>query len=84
MSVTHSAPAPVFDPAKHPQTVAGNYRHSHIAWIALLFCITGIAEATSNYILPDTIHRYTQNAFVISVILAMNPFFGFVAQPWAG
>src|SRR5262245_35411605 len=76
--------APPFDSATHAQTVAANYRHSHLAWIALLFCVTGIAEATSNFILPDTIHRYTQNAFVISVILAMNPFFGFVAQPWAG
>jgi MFS family permease len=79
-----ASPARAFDRATHPQTVAANYRHAHIAWIALLFCITGIAEATSNFILPDTIHRYTQNAFVISVILAMNPFFGFVAQPWAG
>jgi Na+/melibiose symporter-like transporter len=76
--------APRFDPATHARTVAANYRPAHIAWIALLYCITGLAEATSNFILPDTIHRFTGNAFVISMILAMNPFFGFVAQPWAG
>ncbi len=83
-TATQTPAAPAFDPATHPATVEANYRHSCIAWIALLFCVTGITEATSNFILPDTIHRYTQNAFVISVILSMNPFFGFVAQPWAG
>lgn len=54
-----------------------------VLWIGFLYS-SGIAEATSNYLLPDTIHRFTQNAFVISVILSLNPLFGFVAQPWAG
>lgn len=76
--------APAFDPAAHERDVAARFRGSHVAWIALFYCSTGIAEATSNYILPDTIHRFTQNAFVISIILSMNPLFGFVAQPWAG
>lgn len=49
-----------------------------------MYCCTGLAEATSTYIMPDAIHRFTQNAFFISVILSFNALFGFVAQPWAG
>lgn len=49
-----------------------------------MYCSTGLAEATSNFIMPDAIHRFTQNAFFISVILSLNPLFGFVAQPVAG
>lgn len=60
------------------------FRRSQLLWISLLFCSTGIAEATSNFIMPDTIHRFTQNAFYISVVLSFNPLFGFVAQPLAG
>ena len=72
-----------FDPDKPPQITTA-FRQRDIVWISLAYCATGIAEATSNYIMPDSIHAFTQNAFVISVILSMNPLFGFVAQPWAG
>ncbi len=77
-----SAAAP--DAAAHEQAVAAGYRHSHIAWISLFYCANGMAEATSNFILPDTLQRLTHNAFVISIILAMNPFFGLVMFPLAG
>ncbi|HYD84261.1 MAG TPA: hypothetical protein VEA63_09415, partial [Opitutus sp.] len=60
------------------------FRRTHVVWIALMYCATGLAEATSNYIMPDAIHRFTQNAFFISIILSLNPLFGFVAQPLAG
>lgn len=60
------------------------FRSSSVVWIALMYCSTGLAEATSNFIMPDAIHRFTQNAFFISIILSLNPLFGFVAQPWAG
>lgn len=73
-----------FDLNAHQSRVAGAFRHHHIIWISLLYCITGIAEATSNYLMPDAIHRFTENAFIISIILSLNPFFGFVAQPLAG
>ncbi len=75
-------PAPSAPGAPSPGN--SHYRHSHLAWISFFYCSTGIAEATSNYILPDTIRAFTQNAFIISIILSMNPLFGFVAQPWAG
>jgi MFS family permease len=83
-----STPPPATPAASGPKPKPASddraYRPSHLAYISFFFCSTGIAEATSNYILPDTIRGFTQNAFVISVILSMNPLFGFVAQPWAG
>lgn len=71
-------------PPPKPSAAAAEFRRSHLLWISLLYCSTGIAEATSNFIMPDSIHRFTQNAFFISVILSFNPLFGFVAQPLAG
>lgn len=60
------------------------HRGSNVILISLMYCCTGLAEATSTYIMPDAIHRFTQNAFFISIILSFNALFGFVAQPWAG
>lgn len=40
-------------------------------------------EAISNHILALTLHRHTNDAFVIGAILALNPFFGFIGQPIA-
>jgi len=36
------------------------------------------------YLLPLTIHKLTPNAFVIACVLALNPVFGFIAQPLVG
>ena len=42
------------------------------------------AEALSVNLLPLTLYLFTENAFFIGVILAINPIFGFVAQPIVG
>ena len=42
------------------------------------------AEALSVNLLPLTLYLFTQNAFFIGVILAINPIFGFIAQPIVG
>ena len=55
--------------------------------ISLMSCfIFGIdfAEGVSMTLLPLTLYMFTTNAFVISLILAINPIFGFIAQPLVG
>ena len=41
-------------------------------------------EAVSVNLLPLTLYLFTQNAFFIGLILAINPIFGFIAQPIVG
>lgn len=43
-----------------------------------------MTENISNYILPLTLQRFTTDAAVIGLILALNPLFGFIANPLAG
>jgi hypothetical protein len=43
-----------------------------------------ITEGISASILPLTIKGFTNDPFVIGLILALNPFFGFIAQPLVG
>ncbi len=43
-----------------------------------------ITENISNQLLPTTISRFTENAFIIGLILALNPLFGFIANPLVG
>ena len=43
-----------------------------------------ITEGISASILPLTIKGFTDDPFVIGLILALNPFFGFIAQPLVG
>ena len=71
-------------PTANSQNNGTRFRPITIVWISFLFFASAISEITSSVIIPDVIHRFTQNAFFISVILALNPFFGFTAQPWAG
>ena len=73
-----------FDLQAHQGRVAGSLRSHHILRLPLLYCLTRIPEATPNYLMPPPLHRFTENAFIISIILSLNPFFGFVAQPLAG
>ena len=42
------------------------------------------AEAVSVNLLPLTLYLFTENAFYIGLILAINPMFGFIAQPIVG
>jgi len=52
--------------------------------LCCLFLGTAITEASSVYVLPLTIGKYTLNPFTIALILALNPLFGIIAQPLAG
>ena len=42
------------------------------------------AEAVSVNLLPLTLYLFTENAFYIGLILAINPIFGFIGQPVVG
>jgi MFS family permease len=52
--------------------------------LCCLFLGTSITEATSVYLLPLTIELFTRNPQYIALILAINPVFGFIAQPLVG
>jgi len=56
--------------------------------VIFLLCtiISGLAltDQISNYLLPLTIRGFTQNAAIIGLVLALNPAFGFIAQPLVG
>jgi len=52
--------------------------------LCLLFLGTSMTEATSVYLLPLTIELFTKNPQYIALILAINPIFGFIAQPLVG
>lgn len=49
-----------------------------------IFCGLTLAEQLSNNILPLTLHRFTADASIIGMILAIHPIFGFVTQPLVG
>ncbi len=50
---------------------------------SLLFGIS-VTEGVSNNLLPVTLRRFTEDARIIAWILAINPAFGFIAQPLVG
>ncbi len=52
--------------------------------LSSLFFGISITEACSVHLLPLTLHRFTKDPLIISLILAINPAFGFVAQPLVG
>lgn len=54
--------------------------------VALCSIVGGLqlAEEISNNVLPLTLRRFTGDASLIGLILAIHPLFGFVAQPIAG
>ena len=54
------------------------------AILCLLFLGTSITEGASVYLLPLTIELFTKNPQYIALILAINPIFGFIAQPLVG
>lgn len=43
-----------------------------------------LTEFVSNAVLPLTIGRFTEDAFIIGLLVAINPAFGFVANPIIG
>lgn len=54
------------------------------AILCCLFLGTALTEASSVYVLPLTIEKFTANPLTIALILALNPLFGIIAQPLAG
>lgn len=80
---THGTPAPATPALPEPETRqrAGLFR------IALLCCLSvgiNFTEAASTILLPLTLRRYTTDIGLIGWILAVNPAFGFIAQPLVG
>ncbi len=51
---------------------------------ALMWFGVSFNSSMSGYMLPTTIERITPDPFVIGLILALNPLFGFIAQPLVG
>lgn len=43
-----------------------------------------VTENISAQLLPTTIRSFTENAFIIGLIIALNPLFGFIANPLVG
>lgn len=72
-----------------PSTSLASFHASKIgAGRVLLFCLIffglAVTEEVSNQLLPLTLHRLTGSAAAIGAILALNPLFGFIAQPLVG
>jgi len=79
---TGSFPAP---PAALP--APSTTQRASVRTIFALCCIWSgliVTEAVSNNILPLTIRQFTDRAWLIGLILAINPAFGFIAQPIVG
>jgi MFS family permease len=51
-------------------------------FLSIVFGISCV-ESVNSQLLPLTLHRHTTDAFTISVLLALNPLFGFLGQPLA-
>lgn len=69
-----------------PGPAAGSRRMPWKVVLALCAMWAGLVttENISNQLLPLTINRFTADAFVIGLILALNPLFGFIANPLVG
>ena len=76
MKIPDSEVSPCTDPA--PLKLSG------ILVLCSLFFGVAITEASSVYLLPLTIRLFTDNPQYIFLILAINPAFGFIAQPLVG
>lgn len=50
--------------------------------LAVLLFGIAVVENISYQLLPLTLRRFTDNAFVIGLVLALNPLFGFLVQPF--
>lgn len=52
--------------------------------LSLIWSGLVVTEQVSNHVLPLTLKHFTDNAGIIGLVLALNPAFGFIAQPLAG
>jgi len=57
---------------------------SVIATLCSIFVGLALADQVSDNLLPLTLHRFTADASVIGLILAIHPAFGLIAQPTVG
>lgn len=83
------APDPSSRPAQPPEAPVIPGAIPRVRWpliVALAAIGAGLAitENISDYVLPLTIQRFTTDAAVIGLILAINPLFGFIANPLSG
>lgn len=82
-----SPPSSPASPATPGEGAAdGRERHyvRHVILVAVIMFGLVVTESLSNNILPLTLRHFTADAFIIGLILALNPLFGFVAQPIVG
>jgi MFS family permease len=86
--LSRSAPRPTvaFAVSRHSSSLEPSRRP--LWFVILLLCSMWsglvITESISNQILPLTLRRFTDDAAIIGYILALNPLFGFIAQPLVG
>ena len=61
---------------------AGTPGFRHMLILALMAAGFNSVELITNNLIPITCRHFTDNAFIISAILATNRLFGFVVQPY--
>lgn len=78
--------APAIAEASPPVPAAPRTRTPLAVFVVLCSIVSGLVltEQVSNNVLPLTLHRFTPDAQLIGLVLALNPFFGFIVQPLVG
>ncbi|MCG8525387.1 MAG: MFS transporter [Opitutales bacterium] len=56
----------------------------HLIALVLIWSGLVLMEAVSNHVIPLSLQSFTSNAFLIGLILAVNPLFGVLVQPVIG
>lgn len=77
-------PNPALLPGVAPDAPIPRASWKLIAILCLIFVGITFTESISNILLPLTIRKYTEDPRLIGLILAINPLFGFIAQPLVG
>ena len=76
-------------PATTPPPPAQDEAPQRAKWSTILILCSMwaglvVTENISANLLPTTIRGFTENAFIIGLIIALNPLFGFIANPLVG
>lgn len=79
-----TSPPPAGQAAPADSAAPPRARWSLIVALCSMWCGLNLTECVSNQVLPLTIRHFTANADVIGYILAINPMFGFIANPLVG
>lgn len=67
-----------------PLEASAKARSSVFVVLSLITAGLSLTERVSHILLPLTLRRFTEDATIIGCILALNPMFGFIAQPLVG